>query len=261
MKKRRITAVLVLLVGVCMATFSCSQLLEAKQIFDEGNTTYRALRDQVTNGSEAASEASRETRPSGQGAPELEQIIDFKALKAVNKDAVAWLYSPGTIIDYPVVRADDYNYYLYHLIDHTYNVNGTLFIDYNNAPDFSERLTVIYGHHMASGMMFTELVRYQDQEYYQEHPCMYLYTEEGAFKVDLMYGFVIRAGQWRSQGFMYQENLEELLACAAQNTGFVSDVRYEEGDRVVAMSTCSYEFDDARYVVIGVVKQPQCATN
>ena len=260
MKKRRIIALLVLLLGVGVAFFSGSRLLEAKQIFDEGNTTYQTLSDQVVIASEAASDAYRGTQLFEQK-PELEQRIDFKALKAVNKDAVAWLYSPGTIIDYPVVRADDYDYYLYHLIDHTYNVNGTLFIDYNNAPDFSERLTVIYGHHMASGMMFTELVRYQDQEYYQEHPCMYLYTEEGAFQVDLMYGFVIGAGQWRSQGFMYQENLEELLACAAQNTGFVSDIRYEEGDRVVAMSTCSYEFDDARYVVIGVVKQPQGSIN
>jgi len=152
------------------------------------------------------------------------------------------------------MRADDYRYYLNHLADGTVNANGSLFIDYNNAADFSEPLTVIYGHHMKSGSMLGSLKGYKAQSYYNEHPYMYLYTKQGNYRIDIMYGCVVAEGQWREQSFMYSDNIDALLEYALQNTTFRSDVSYQEGDRVVALSTCSYEFDDARYVLIGVLR-------
>jgi len=65
---------------------------------------------------------------------------------------------------------------------------------------------------------------------------------------------VIGAGQWRERAFMYAENVDALIAYAAYNTTFKSSAVYNKGDRVVALSTCSYEFDDARYVVLGILK-------
>jgi sortase B len=180
--------------------------------------------------------------------------IDFDALGEINEDAVAWLYCPDTVIDYPVMRADDYSYYLNHLPDGAQNVNGSVFIDYNCASDFTDPLTVLYGHHMKSGMMFGSLNGYKNQEYFEEHPYMYLYTQQGDYRIDLIYGCVIDAGQWRERAFMYPENVESLLAYAAYNTTFESGAEYSEGDRVVAMSTCSYEFNNARYVVLGVLR-------
>jgi len=180
--------------------------------------------------------------------------IDFSALRAVNPDMAAWLYCPDTAIDYPVMRARDYDRYLRRLPDGTYNVNGSLFIDYNCAADFTDRLTVIYGHNMRSGQMFGSLKGYKGQAYYEKRPYMYLYTEQETYRVDLLYGCVIGAGQWRERAFMYEANLEALLTYAARNTTFASKAQYTPGDRVVALSTCSYEFDGARYVVIGVLR-------
>ena len=121
-----------------------------------------------------------------------------------NPDTVAWLFGPGTVIDYPVMRADDYNYYLCHLPDGTYHVNGSLFIDFNCAPDFSDRLTVIYGHHMKSGQMFRSLTKYKEQAYYREHPYLTLYTEKNETKrIELLYGCVIDAREWQQRAFSY----------------------------------------------------------
>jgi len=183
-----------------------------------------------------------------------DMAIDFAALKAINADSAAWLYSPDTVIDYPVMRATDYSYYLQHLPNGSLNANGSLFIDYNCAPDFSDSLTIIYGHHMKSGRMFGSIVGYKKQAYFDAHPNMYLYTADGSYRIDLIYGCVIGAGQWRERAFMFKENLDSLLTYAAHNTTFSSDVAYAEGDRVVALSTCSYEFDNARYLVIGVLR-------
>jgi len=283
---------LVLILSLCVITISGARLWEEWQVYREGDDSYQRLAETVRLNAPAVQQAAVNAgSPLGEGGgtvtgeageqaqaaagpdasitsiapadrvkpfrprvavPDL--YIDFETLQAVNKDAAAWLYNPGTAIDYPVMRATDYDYYLHHLPNRSANANGTLFIDYNWT-DFSDRLTVIYGHNMRSGKMFGSLSEYKRQAYFNEHPYMYLYTADGGnFRVDLLYGCVIGAGQWRQRAFMFEENLDSLLAYAEHNTTFVSKAVYEPGDRVIALSTCSYEFDNARYVVLGVLR-------
>ena len=249
-KGAALVAVLALFIGIGAAAYSGSQLLETKKAWQEADAAYESISGRVKVSAETAFQTS--VKSPAIPVPKLD--IDFEALKVINSDAAAWLYCPGTVIDYPVMEADDYSYYLSHLPDGTHNANGTLFIDYNCAPDFSGRLTVVYGHHMKSGRMFGSIVGYKDQGYYDEHPYMYLYTESGNYRIDLMYGCVIGAGQWRERAFMYEENTDALIAYAAHNTTFASGAGYEEGDRIIALSTCSYEFDNARYVVVGKLR-------
>ena len=251
MKRYRAVAVLALLLGVGAMVYGGVNLLSTRQLYQEGQAAYEVIGSQV-RASAAETWAPPPATPERLPIPPLQ--IDFTALKAINQDAVAWLYSPDTVIDYPVMQTDNYSYYLSHLPDGTVNKNGSLFIDYNNAADFSGQLTVIYGHHMKSGLMFGSLKGYKNQKYYEEHPYMYLYTEAGNYRLDLIYGSVIGAGQWRERAFMYEENLDALLAYAAHNTTFKSDVTYAEQDRIVVLSTCSYEFNDARYVVLGILR-------
>ena len=267
-KKRKVAALGIMLLGIAVMLYAGAKLIETQQIYQKGNAAYEEINKLVKGTAVSQTEKpgvggseGNEGNEGDEGAvvlipkfsiPSLQ--IDFDKLKAVNEDAVAWLYSPDTVIDYPVMKANDYSYYLSHLPDGTSNANGSLFIDYNNASDFSGDLTVIYGHHMNSGRMFGSLNGYKTQSYFNEHPYMYLYTDEGNYRIDLIYGCVIGAGQWRERAFMYAENLDALMAYAAYNTTFTSGVSYQGGDRVVALSTCSYEFDNARYVVIGILR-------
>ena len=268
MKLLKIIAFAAVLLGVCVMAYAGVQLTETQKVYQEGNIAYDDISSIVRRADTGAQPDSiSETLSNDNGAtPEAmkemmivsddyaEPAIDFDVLKTINERADSWLYSPGTVIDYPVMVADDYDYYLNHLPDGTVNANGSLFIDYNNAPDYSDPLTVIYGHHMKSGRMFGSLVGYKGQKYYEDHPVMYIYTEQGKNRLDLMYGCVIDAGQWSERAFMYSENIDDLLAYAAENTTFKSGVEYNEGDRIVALSTCSYEFDEARYVVLGILR-------
>ena len=273
MKICRIFAAIVLMTGICLMGFSGIRLLEAKQAYQEGDALYTGLGervrktlhndempqpplpqyDYVSAESESGEQLSNEQDVALVYVPPIE--IDFETLKEINEDAVAWIYCPDTKIDYPVIRATEYSYYLNRLPDGTQNTNGTLFIDFNNASDFSDPLTVIYGHNMKSGAMFGSLDEYKNQRYYDENPYMYLYTEKGNYRIDLIYGCVIGAGQWRERAFMYPVNLNKLLLYAEINTTFESSIRYEEGDSIVALATCSYEFNDARYVVLGVLRR------
>ena len=274
MRKFIIAAIIALLAGISVMFYAGKELLSELRMTTEANAAYDGFSETMRKAAavEIGYLASGGKSPEaampdadGIGAEAEPQIIvpdiyipdfeiDFEALRMINEDAAAWLYGPGTAIDYPVMMADDYKYYLNHLIDGKVNANGSIFIDYNNDPGFGDELTVVYGHNMKSGNMFGSLKNYKKQAYYDEHPYIYLYTEQGNYRIDLIYGFVISAGTWSERAFMHAENVGSLLDHAQKNTTFISDYAHEKGDRIIALSTCSYEFNNARYVVVGVLR-------
>jgi len=248
-----------LIVALCVMAWSGYRLWETRQVYVQGNHSYERLQDLVrkTESNADADETGAEVADTLQQESQVEVpalSIDFATLRNVNADAVAWLYCPDTPIDYPVMRADDYNWYLHHLPDGTYNANGSLFLDYNCPVDFSGDLSIIYGHNMKSGKMFGSLTEYKKQAYFEQHPYMYLYTPEGNYRVDLIYGSVVGTGEWRDRAFMFDLNLDALMSYSVYNTTFESGLSRSVSDRVIALSTRSYEFDDARYVVLGLLR-------
>ena len=104
--------------------------------------------------------------------------VDFASLQAINPDIVAWLRIPG-VLEYPVVRGTDNSYYLNHTVQKTYNIAGSIFLDYRNERDFSDSKNLIYGHNMKDGSMFHVLRNYQDIDFFQEHTDMEIYLPDG----------------------------------------------------------------------------------
>lgn len=184
--------------------------------------------------------------------PETPPIaVDFAALRQINQDVVGWLYSEDTPINLPLVQGKDNACYLHRLFDGSWNAAGTLFLDFRNAGDFSDGNTILYGHNMKDKGMLGTLSNYKDQSYFEEHPVMWLLTPNGNYKVELIAGCVTTA---TSGIYSFGQTEEEVLALAEQaieKSTFVSDVQVLQGDRFLTLSTCSYEYDNARYVVIG----------
>ena len=197
-----------------------------------------------------ASEETEET-PAALAWPE----VDFAALAAVNPDVTAWLYGPDTGISYPVVQGTDNNYYLDHLLDGTANSAGCLFVDTSCRPDFSGRNTVIYGHRMKNGTMFAALGNYQEQVYYDAHPVFLLVTPEGRYVVELFSGYVADTAEsaWMLD-FSDEQAYLAWLVEVGEKSAFSSKVSPRAEDRVVTLSTCSYEFENARFVLHGVLR-------
>ena len=182
--------------------------------------------------------------------------VDFEALAAANPDVVGWLYSEGTSIHYPVVQGEDNEYYLSHLFDGTANPNGCLFLDYRVASDFSEGNSIIYGHYLTDGTMFTSLSGYKKQEYYDSHPRLLLVTPQEKFVVELFSGYVASVTDKACQTqFSTQEEWEVWLERIAACSGFISEIRPTTQDKILTLSTCSYEFENARFVVHGILKK------
>jgi len=178
--------------------------------------------------------------------------VNFSLLQEQNSDVVAWLYSPGTPINYPIVHGSDNDHYLNYFIDGSYTGSGTPFIDFLCAGDFTNQNTVIYGHHMQDGSMFASLSKYRNASYYEEHPYMYLNTPTQNYKIEIFAGYLTEADS-DSYFFDFSEESDYLafLQRMQANSNFPSSVELGPDDRIVTLSTCSYEYFDARYVVQG----------
>lgn len=181
--------------------------------------------------------------------------VDFAMLREINADIVAWLYIEGTDINYPVVQGKDNSYYLNHLFDGTKNKAGCLFLDSRLDSGFADRNSVIYGHHLRNRTMFTGLMKYKKQDFYDAHSRALLLTPDGKYEVLFFSGYVSDTASKAWEIDFADITFEEWLLEIATHSYFKSDVVPGAEDRVVTLSTCTYEFDDARFVLHGVIRE------
>ena len=181
--------------------------------------------------------------------------VDFTALKEKNNDIVAWIYSEDTQINYPIVKAKNNDYYLHRLIDGSYNIAGTLFMDYRNSIDFTDYNTIIFGHNMKNGTMFGSLPNYQKQDYYDSHKEIYLYTENKNYLIEIFAGYIASS---ESDIYKFPKTVdtnEKLIKTAINNSTFKSNVEPTKDDKIITLSTCTYTFENARYILVGRLKE------
>ena len=250
--KTGVAARLVLAVLGCLAAFSAFQLVRTGLEYYAGRRSYTALEQYaVPGGAQSGAQGGAPGR-TAQGPPQ----VDFDALRQIDENVVAWLYSPGTSIHYPVVQAEGNEYYLTHMFGKKKNSAGAIFLDAGCSPDFSDMHTVIYGHHMKNDTMFSSLTGYLQPGYYERHPVLALYTPHGDYIIRVFAGYVAspESDAWR-RAFSSQEEFLQWCSQAAARSAFESGLVPQAGQRVVTLSTCSYEFENARFVLLGILEQ------
>ena len=177
--------------------------------------------------------------------------VAFDELLKENSEVTGWLYCPNTPINYPVVQAKDNNKYLRRDLHGKYLVTGTLFVDFRNHAITEDRNFIIYGHNMKDDSMFASLLNYNDQSYYEAHPILYYLTPNGDYKIELIAGLLVPANSKLYHPSPDELWLSEFLTEAKANSGFISSVALSDSDRIITLSTCSYDKKKARYVLIG----------
>lgn len=180
--------------------------------------------------------------------PDDETItVNFEKMVADYPDVVGYIYCANTNLKNPIQHGKGNDYYLTHDSKGNTNNNGSIFVEQLNSGSFSDNNTIIYGHNMKTGMMFANLRNYHtDKSYYAAHPYMYIYTPSQNYRLDLFAGFVCEHDDEIYNTSLTQEQLEAMAA----KSDFTSKIGTPTG-KTVTLSTCSYEFDNARYVVIG----------
>ena len=243
-KKRSVYLALCAVLLAVMA-FSGWKVVTLLTEYRKGTQTYQKMEELslLPPAPESEPESEAEQTPSR----------NFDALWAVNPDVVAWLSIPGTKIDYPVVQGPDDQYYLRRMITGEWNIAGSIFLDAQCSAGFSDPCSIVYGHNMRNGTMFSDLVEYKQQEFYDAHPAGLLETPEGPFEITFFSGFVANSGHGVWDLSRTKEDLPGWAAEMAGQSWFQSGLAPKETDRVLVLSTCSYEFDNARFVLLGAL--------
>lgn len=183
-------------------------------------------------------------------------IVDFAGLQALNPDILGWIYSPGTPINYPIVQGDTNDEYLYRMVDGTANKCGSIFLDSVSDREFQNANSVIHGHNMNNGSMFGELKKYANQEYYDTHTGIWIVTPDQTYLMEIFTAFVTEVDSevWKLT-FSAEEEFDKWKSEMAKKSYFKSKVFPQAGEKVVTLSTCSYEFDNAHFIVMGVLRK------
>lgn len=229
----------------------CLILRETKN----AESTYQDLNRFVTLPGQAGNGTAAGTEFGKDGKEENCPEVDFESLRGMNSQTVGWIYGEDTKINYPVVQAKDNAYYLDHMFDGQKNANGCIFLDCGNQMDFSDSHSIIYGHHMKSGAMFAGLSQYKSQAYYEAHPRMLLLTPDGNYTVELFAGYVadVEEDAWQIS-FASEEAFSDWIDRSMAKSYISTDIVPSTTDKILTLSTCSYEFENARFVLLGILK-------
>lgn len=176
-------------------------------------------------------------------ANEATETINFDALTANYPNAVAWIHfdSDELAIDYPVIKGDDNEFYLRHDLNGNYSTNGTIFLDYRNNSLAEDLHTLIYGHNMLDGSMFSNLSKFTDQEFYtNETSTFWIATPEATYHYQIFavsivdpYSDAYTVGYKDAASF--DAFVQQLKKASLYDTG----VSASGSDHVVTLSTCS----------------------
>ncbi len=181
----------------------------------------------------------------------------FASLYAINPDVKAFIEIDGTQVKYPVVQSVDNDFYLRRNFIRESNRHGIPYVDYRVDVKNSTNI-VVYGHNMKDGQMFGELLNYSSLDYYKQHPTLRFDTvyQTGEYKV--VAAFITNVNPAHGEVFDYTSFIDPQTEDEVEN--FINQVKARSiidtgvdvsvDDRFVTLSTCTYEFDNARFVVI-----------
>jgi len=178
-------------------------------------------------------------------------------LQAKYPDAVGWLTIPGTAIDYPFAQATDNDYYLHRDLDGNQLTAGTLFMDFRNNADFSGFNTVVYGHHMKNGSMFGALQSFNDQAFFDSNPTGTIFLADKTLAIEFFAFVVVHADDAQVYDTTISDapSAETFLGYLKNSARHYRDIGASSSDHIVTLSTCNYEFSDARMVLVGRLSQ------
>lgn len=185
--------------------------------------------------------------------------LDWEELWKQNKDIYAWIYIPGTNVDYPILQHEtDDSYYLNHNLDGTRGYPGCIYTEKMNAKDFTDYNTLIYGHNMKNGTMFNDLHKFNEYSFFKEHRYMFIYMPDqllvydifGAYKFTnehILYSYDC----FSEEGFT--EYMEMVYERYRYKGNFRDDVEVTGKDHIITLSTCIGNDSYSRFLVQGVL--------
>ena len=199
----------------------------------------------------------RDTKTIGKSS---ERIIKIRKLQKENPDIIGWLEIENTNINYPVLQGTDNEYYMTHNYKKEKSKKGSIFLSKDYDWSIPSTNLLIYGHNLRNGTMFEELLKYENEEFYKEHPFIRFTTAKEDAEYAIIAVFKSRVYyQSERNVFRYyyfvnaktQEEYNKFVENAKQASLYNIEETASNGEQLITLSTCSYHTEDGRFVVVG----------
>lgn len=238
-KYKRIVIILVIIISIITLFFVGSLLLKDYSEYDSNNKEIEDLIDEVFI-------EDVETK---------ENSIDWEYIKLVNEDIIGWIEIEGTEINYPILKDNDNLYYLKHNYLKKYNSNGSIFTLDSNPINSAE--TLIYGHNMRNGTMFSLLGNYLNKDFLFSHQKIKIYMPDSNYEGLVFSAYSIGIGKEKNN--ILDLSFEERVKYY-KNASKVKVDNVEISDKIIKLSTCSYinartRPTDQRYYIIATLEK------
>lgn len=199
---------------------------------------------------------------------ETSQQIDLSADLPVNiaeiqkemPDVYGWIEIPGTKVNYPVVQREDDNlYYLNRTPEGSSNIEGSIFSEDYNRRDFTDPVTVLYGHNMKNGDMFGELHLFEDKSFFDTNRDLYIYLKDKKLTYRI-FAAVLFDNRHIMQSYDFSSEdsfllfIREIMSIRNMRSNVDGDVSILPTDKIITLSTCHGMGSDYRYLVLGVLQ-------
>lgn len=178
-----------------------------------------------------------------------EAKISYNKLKSMNNDYKFWINIENTKIDYPVVQTIDNDFYLRNSFKKIENKYGAIFVD-SYSDFYKDFNTIIYGHNMKNGEMFTNIIKYKDKDFFEQNNKINIIDKDFKYVFEPVSVYTIRG--FDNPSYLYEINkmenkkkgLEEL-----ENRSLFNSKKFGTTEKIITLITCSYEKEDTRTVV------------
>ena len=188
----------------------------------------------------------------------------FEELIAINPDVNGWLTMPGTAIDYPLVRGSTNHTYINKDVYGNFALSGSIFLDSRNDAYYRDLYSLLYGHNMSKHRMFGDVNLYKDEAFFNENQTGQLYLRDRLHDLQSISCIVCGASDYMIFNPTHWEGAtaETILNAVQEKALYVSETGLNalkaqldagEQPRILALSTCSDEFTDARTVLLTLI--------
>jgi sortase B len=209
-------------------------------------------------------EAAQAATTAATAAPAEEIPIDFATLWQTCPDAYSWIRIPNTQVDYPVCQMveGDQSFYLNHRADKVAEFAGAIYSENYNRRDYTDPVTVLYGHDMSNGSMFQNLHLYEDRAFFEKNKDVLVYLPDRVlhYKIFAAYNYddrhLLLANDNFTDPYVLDKFQQEILAQQSM-TGFVDqNTLLTKDSHILTLSTCN-AYDDQRYLVQCLLMNPE----
>ncbi len=193
---------------------------------------------------------------------DMENPIDFQALHEINPELYAWVQIEDTNINYPIAqREGDDGFYLHHDMYGDAVFAGCLYTEDVNSTDWTDPMTIVYGHNMRNQTMFYDLHKFENQEFFDSHPYFYIYTEDTIRVYEIYAAFTYDDRRTLDYfDFSDPEVFQSYIDGVKSGTldgyygGLIrDDVEVNADSKIVTLQTCVGSGGSQRYLVQGVL--------